>query len=223
MSLVSAAKSRRSALRSPSIFTSKSTSTSRGEQSRLSSSIASPTSYRGGEFGVAEVITAKPEHQKETDSGEDGTDVRLVLLLESLGKPPELESQTFINEGLPPHILLTSKVASFTNTASIDNSLPLPSASNSSDSDCGWAHTTSSEASASIRAVANRGFELMQDVEPQETETPEVASPTGSRWSDSEDEERTYLSLKPRKGSSSSKLRLKRSIAAIGKAFRRGK
>ncbi|KZT38808.1 hypothetical protein SISSUDRAFT_1119350, partial [Sistotremastrum suecicum HHB10207 ss-3] len=54
--------------------------------------------------------------------------------------------------------------------------------------------------------------------------TPELASPTESRWSDSEgdnSEERKYLLSKPRKGSSSSKLRLKRSVAAIRNTFRR--
>ncbi|KZT38800.1 hypothetical protein SISSUDRAFT_709744 [Sistotremastrum suecicum HHB10207 ss-3] len=65
---------------------------------------------------------------------------------------------------------------------------------------------------------------IVQNISQQDNMTPGLASPTESRWSDSEDDdsqERMYLLSKPRKGLSSSKLRVKRSFAAIRNVFRR--
>lgn len=129
-----------------------------------------------------------------------------------------------------PHISSASNVASSPSTTSIGDSpvLRFRCAPNGLGPGSAWADAASSSASpvcdsASAGKVVGGSLEIMQNVELQESETPEVASPTGSRWSDSEEEERTYLLSKPRKESSSSKLRLKRSIAVIGKAFRREK
>ncbi|KZT38801.1 hypothetical protein SISSUDRAFT_1046400 [Sistotremastrum suecicum HHB10207 ss-3] len=94
MSLSSIKPRRGRALTLPSIFTKRSRLAAKDDQNIPNTP---PITTRALEVDLAQVLMQGPDDEQGTDPQTDDLDSRVSSLLESLRKPPELLSQTFVS------------------------------------------------------------------------------------------------------------------------------